>query len=86
MAILIMDDGGWTGNGVRIATNCFKLEEVKILAKMLVKLYGLNYTIQTIEGHYSIYITKDSIPKLRNLVLPYVVPSMKYKLGIKDNK
>ena len=81
-----MDDGGWTGNGVRIATNCFKLEEVKILAKMLVKLYGLNYTIQTIEGHYSIYITKDSIPKLRNLVLPYVVPSMKYKLGIKDNK
>lgn len=86
LAILIMDDGGWTGNGVRIATNCFKLEEVKILAKMLVKLYGLNYTIQTIEGHYSIYITKDSIPKLRNLVLPYVVPSMKYKLGIKDNK
>ena len=86
LAIWIMDDGGWTGNGVRIATNCFKLEEVKLLANMLVKLYGLNYTIQTIEGNYSIYITKDSIPKLRNLVLPYVIPSMKYKLGIKDNQ
>jgi hypothetical protein len=86
LAIWIMDDGAWTGYGVRIATNCFKPEEVKLLANMLVKLYGLNYTIQNIEGHYSIYITKDSIPKLRNLVLPYVVPSMKYKLGIKDNQ
>ena len=85
LAVLIMDDGCWTGNGVRIATNCFKLEEVKLLAKMLVKLYGLNYSIQTIKGNHSIYITKESIPKLRNLVLPYIIPSMKYKLGIKDN-
>jgi hypothetical protein len=84
--VLIMDDGCWTGNGVRIATNCFKLDEVKLLANMLVKLYGLNYTIQNIEGHYSIYITKDSIPKLKDLVLPYIIPSMQYKLAIKNNK
>lgn len=83
LAVLIMDDGGWTGNGVRIATNWFKLEEVKLLGNMLVKLYGLNYTIQTIDNHYSIYITKDSIPKLRKLLLPYIIPSMKYKLGLK---
>lgn len=86
LAVLIMDDGCWTGNGVRIATNCFKLEEVKLLANMLVKLYHLNYSIQNIEGNYSIYITKDSIPKLRNLLLPYIIPSMKYKLGIQDNQ
>jgi heme/copper-type cytochrome/quinol oxidase subunit 2 len=86
LAVLIMDDGCWTGYGVRIATNCFKLDGVKLLANMLVKLYGLNYTIQNINGHYSIYITKDSIPKLRNIVLPYVIPSMKYKLGIKNNQ
>jgi|HigsolmetaGSP11D_1036233.scaffolds.fasta_scaffold03563_1 hypothetical protein len=55
---------------------------------MLVKLYGLNYTIQTIKGHHSIYIyiTKDSIPKLRDIVLPHVIPSMRYKLGVKDNQ
>jgi heme/copper-type cytochrome/quinol oxidase subunit 2 len=85
LAVLIMDDGCWTGNGVRIATNCFKLDEVKLLANMLVKLYGLNYTIQNIEGHYSIYIKKDSIPKLKGLVLPYIIPSMLYKLGIKKS-
>jgi hypothetical protein len=86
LAIWIMDDGCWTGSGVRIATNCFKLEEVKLLANMLVKLYGLNYTIQTIEGHHSIYITKDSIAMLKALVLPHVIPSMRYKLGVKDNQ
>jgi heme/copper-type cytochrome/quinol oxidase subunit 2 len=84
LAIWIMDDGCWTGNGVRIATNCFKIEEVKILANILVKLYGLNYSIQNIGGHYSIYITKESVPKLRDIILPYIIPSMKYKLGIKD--
>ena len=42
--------------------------------------------LQTIENRHSIYITKDSIPKLRNIVLPHIIPSMRYKLGIKDNK
>jgi len=53
---------------------------------MLVKLYGLNYTIQTIEGHHSIYITKDSKAILIAFVLPHVIPSMRYKLGVKDNQ
>jgi len=39
-----------------------------------------------IECHHSIYITKDSIPKLINLVLPHVIPSMRYKLRVKDNQ
>jgi hypothetical protein len=86
LAVWIMDDDCWTDNGLRIATNCFKLEEVRLLANILVKLYGLNYTIQSIEGHYSIYITKDSIAKLKNIILLYIVPSMKYKLGIKNNQ
>lgn len=86
LAIWIMDDGSWKGNGIGIATNSFKLEQVKILGNILFKLYGLNYTIQNIEGYYSIYITKDSIPKIRNLLLPYIIPSMKYKLGLKNNE
>lgn len=86
LAVWIMDDGCWTGNGVRIATNSFNLDEVKILASILVKLYGLNYSIQKIKGYYFIYITKDSIPKLRNLLISYIIPSMWYKLGIKNNQ
>lgn len=86
LAVWIMDDGCWTGNGVRIASNCFKIEQVKLLANILVKLYGLNSSIQIMGGNPSIYITKDSIPKLRNLLQHYVIPSMKYKLGINYNQ
>lgn len=80
------DDGCWANSGVRIATNCFEKEEVKLLANMLTILYNLNCTIQTIEGKYSIYITKESIPKLRDILSPYIHPSMRYKLGLKNNK
>lgn len=86
LAIWIMDDGCWANYGVRIATNCFELEEVKLLANMLTKLYNLNCTVQKIEGRYSIYITKESIPKLRNILLPCMHFSMKYKLGLKNGQ
>lgn len=86
LAIWIMDDGCWASSGVRISTNCFKLEEVKLLANMLTKLYNLNCTVKNIEGRYSIYITKESIPKLRDILLPYILPSMKYKLGLKNEQ
>lgn len=83
LAIWIMDDGCWANPGVRIATNCFTLNEVKLLIKILTKLYSLNCSIQEIDGRYSIYILKESIPKLRELVLPHMVPSMTYKLNVK---
>jgi len=86
LSIWIMDDGSWVKSGVRIATNCFELVEVKILVNIITKLYNLNCTIQNIEGRYSIYITKESIPKLKNIVLPHMLPSMAYKLGINDSK
>nr|YP_007507048.1 LAGLIDADG endonuclease [Ceratocystis cacaofunesta]YP_009704187.1 LAGLIDADG endonuclease [Ceratocystis fimbriata]AFO38104.1 LAGLIDADG endonuclease [Ceratocystis cacaofunesta]QEN73750.1 LAGLIDADG endonuclease [Ceratocystis fimbriata] len=85
LAIWIQDDGGWAGGGVRIATNCFKIEENKILVNILGNLYGLNCTIQNIEDHYYIYIVKNSVPKLREIVLPYILPSMRYKLGRRNN-
>lgn len=84
LAIWIIDDGGWAKPGVRISTNSFKLEEVQFLANLLKKLFDLNCTVQNINtsGQYSIYIKGESILKLRKLILPYVIPSMRYKLGL----
>lgn len=84
LAIWIMDDGCWANPGVRIATNSFKYKELKILVKILKIKFNLNCTLQNIQtpGQYSIYIKSDSIPLLRNLVLPYFVKSMIYKLGL----
>ena len=84
LAILIQDDGGWTGYGVRIATNSFLKEDVKLLISVLETKFGLKCTLQKIglKDKYSIYIVKESIPQLRLLVLPYFHESMKYKLGL----
>ena len=81
-----MDDGGWTNSGVRISTNSFELKEVELLNDVLKSKYNLDTTIQKIwiKDQYSIYIKKQSIPDLINIVKPFIHSSMLYKLGI-DN-
>ena len=81
-----MDDGGWTNSGVRISTNNFELKEVELLNDVLKSKYNLETTIQKIwiKDQYSIYIKKQSVPNLRNIIGPFIHTSMLYKLGI-DN-
>ena len=79
-----MDEGGLAKPGLRIATNNFKLEEVKFLAEILKNKFHIDCTIQEVKAinKYSIYIKGSSIPTLREIVLPYLHPSLKYKLGL----
>ena len=41
LAVWIMDDGGITNSGIRIATNSFKLKEVELLNDVLKSKYNL---------------------------------------------
>ena len=83
LAVWIMDDGGWTNDGIRIATNSFKLKEVELLQDVLNSKYKLETTIQKIyiKDQYSIYIKKQSVNNLRNIVGPNIHFSLLYKLG-----
>jgi hypothetical protein len=82
LAILIMDDGTWKNPGVRIATNSFTKEEVELLSSALYTKFNLCCTLQKNNCNYQIYIKQESITLLKELVLPYMVPSMHYKLGL----
>lgn len=84
LAIWIMDDGGWTKYGVRIATNDFKLTEVEFLIKVLKNKFNLDCTIQYLKDidRYSIYIKSSSILTLREWIVPYLHSSMLYKVGL----
>lgn len=92
IAFLIMDDGGWVSGSksVRIATNNFTLQEVELLRKTFKTKFNLDCTIQlltkkggnTPKDKYSLYIKVSSLPRLRELVLPYMHSSMLYKLGL----
>ena len=91
LAIWISDDGTFvpsTGGrgGIRIACNSFTLIEVEYLTTILRHKFDLDCTIQKIyiKDKYSIYIKKNSIIKLENLILPYLHVSMYYKLGLQS--
>lgn len=85
LAIWIQDDGCKIGKGLKLATNCFKYEEVQYLTLLLHSKYNIKSSIQkgNIENlQFIIYIWAESIPLLANIVKPYIVPSIKYKLGL----
>jgi hypothetical protein len=52
------------------------------LVSVLEKNFNIKSTVQSAGSRdsYIIYIWKDSINKVRNIVLPYMVPAMKYKI------
>jgi len=82
LAIWIMDDGGKLGQGLKLTTKSFSFSDCNFLVKVLYDKFKLKATVQSAgyENQYIIYIWKDSMPLLREIVLPYVHPSMKYKL------
>ena len=83
LAIWIMDDGSRLGKGARIAINCFTFEEVNFLCKVLENKYNIIATPNKCgknKGHF-IYIHVNSMKLFINLIKPYLLPSLYYKLG-----
>lgn len=83
LAIWIMDDGGRVGQGLKLATNSFTYEDCFRLSEVLFKLYDLKTSVASagVTNQYVIYVFKESMPLLRNIVKPHMVSSMLYKLG-----
>ena len=83
LAIWIMDDGGKVGQGLKLATNSFSYSDCLFLIKVLNDNFNIKSTVQKagVPNQYHIYIWKESMPLLREIVLPYIHPSMKYKLN-----
>ena len=96
LAHLIQGDGTNTGNGLRICTDSFTLDDCIKLINVLIIRYRLNVTLHIDSpalaegragllrwGKYRIYIPKYCMPLLISIISPYMVSSMLYKLGLK---
>lgn len=88
-AYLIMGDGSWDKHGSRLVlhVNNFTLTEVKLLQSILLKKFNLeSYLVKTIpsneERGYIIKIPSKEKEKVRVLVSSFILPSLKYKLGM----
>jgi len=69
--------------GIVICTDSFTLEGNQLLQTVLVEKFGLSVSIQKrIENVYRLYIQKKSRDRLVDLVKPFLISSMVYKVGL----
>ena len=83
LAIWFMNDGLRLEKGTSIGTNCFTFEEVNLLCKILENKYNIIATPNKIsknKGHI-IFIHVNSMKLFINLIKPYLLPSLYYKLS-----
>jgi hypothetical protein len=77
LAIWFMDDGSFQNGGEKFTTQSFTYQECLFLAELLKEKYSLKVTVNKfIENQFYSYIWKQSIPKFRELVSPYLIYSM----------
>ena len=80
LAVWIMDDGSRDGRQLRINTQCFSSEEHVILQNVLRAKLGIETTLNRDKKQLRLRVREKSMQTLRNLVMPYIIPSMLYKL------
>ena len=85
LAHLIMGDGTTKNSGLIICTDSYSIQDVVRLMNVLILRYDLNCTLHKSSNGlgYRIYISKNSVSKVVEIVKPHLIPSMYYKIGIK---
>lgn len=82
LAVWLMDDGYKRNDcdAIRLSTDSFSFEEHLILQKLFKKNFNIESRLHKKKNAYNIYIPKKEMEKMRLLLDPYVITSMKYKL------
>lgn len=81
LAWWIMCDGARSMGGLVLCTECFTYPEVVCLMNILMLRYDLQCTIHTTRSGPRIYVSENSMPKLRSIVGSHMLPFSMYKLA-----
>lgn len=85
LSVWFMDDGSIKSKRHRtynIHTVGFKKEEQYVLQKTLLERFNMQTALHRQKGRYwRIYIPSESVLTFQKHVSPYILPSMRYKLG-----
>ena len=82
LAHWIMGDGSKQNDGIHLSVYAFSNFDVDLLITALNEKFNLDCSIHSTDKGPRIYINKKSMEILRPLVLVYIVPSMRYKIGL----
>ena len=79
LSVWFMDDGSRSKDNIYFNTQQFSVIEQKRLLYLLKKI-GLKARMNRDKKYYRIRLLKESIPKFIEIVSPYIIPSMIYKI------
>jgi len=84
LAVWFMDDGYKRNdcNALRISTDSFTLEEQQLLVKCLKKNFGVNSKIHKKGKTFNIYIPNNSAKRFCQIIKPFIVNSLLYKVSL----
>lgn len=82
LAVWVMDDGCFCREMIDISTYSFSLSDICRLQKVFKRRFGIetNHYRDRDKG-YRMYCRKSETKKLISIIQPYIIPSMKYKIG-----
>ena len=80
LAVWIMDDGCRDKGSVILNSHNFSFDENQRLQRILKNSFGLSAGINKDRARYRLRIKKKDIQKVREIVKPYFIPSMEYKI------
>jgi hypothetical protein len=79
-AVWVMDDGCYDRKSLILNTQNFSLIENKTLQKVFKRKFDLSPGINKDRDRWRLRFGGYDYQKLRNLVTPYIIPSIKYKI------
>lgn len=82
LAVWYMDDGGRRKDchGMFLNTLSYTLYEQRKLQSCLLNNFGINSRVHWITDGYRLYIPQQEAKKFCQIIAPYIIPSMIYKL------
>lgn len=83
IAVWVMDDGSYNRGSIDISTYSFNLQEIEKLCFTIKNKFHIRmlYYKDRDKG-YRMYCNKTETQKLVDLICPYIIPTMRYKIGL----
>ena len=85
LAVWVMDDGSYSRGKIDISTYSFSLSEINLLCKIMKDKFHVEmHQYKDRDKGYRIYSNQKYTTKLIEIIKPYIIPSMMYKIGFQN--
>jgi hypothetical protein len=85
LAIWYMDDGSNNGKNITLNTHCFSREEQALIQYLVLEKFAIHTTVVKDRSKYKIAVGSYEYDKFLNIVRPYIIQSMNYKISSPRN-